>query len=282
MGINKSSILERNKINLNETQNKMIASGWGKEVLYNTVTEKIIYLSDGLKVMGYISYPINKTQKYPVIVWNRGGYQNKGVIDQFTARGMFGQIANWGYVVLASQYRGNAISEGMDEVGGKDVNDILNLIPIADEFEFADNGKCGIEGWSRGGMMSYLTLLKKPDFKCAVLIGAISDFKNYVVSRDNRKSIYEKILSEENFEKKLDERSAINFVDKLPNIPYLIMHGILDETIPFEQSVRISEMFTKMNYNSKMILFEGGDHYLKKHRKEVDEIRKKWFEKYLK
>ena len=282
MGINKSSIIERNKINLNETQNKIISSGWGQEVVVNTVTERIIYFSDGLKVMGYISYPINKTQKYPVVVWNRGGYQNSGVIDQFTAKGMFGQIASWGYVVFASQYRGNTFSDGKDEVGGEDVNDILNIISLADEFDFADKNKIGIEGWSRGGMMSYMTLLKNTDFKCAVLIGAISDIKNYVKSSDNRISIYKKMLGEEDFEKKLDERSVINFVDKLPNIPYLIMHGKSDETIPFEQSAKISEKFSEMNYNNKLILFEDGDHYLKKHRREVDKLRKKWFEKYLK
>ena len=282
MARNKSKILDRKEITLNESQNKMISSGWGEGVLHNTVTERIIYLSDGVKVMGYISYPIDNSKKYPVVVWNRGGYENKGVIDQFTARGMFGQIANWGYVVLASQYRGNAISDGTDEVGGNDVNDILNLISLADEFDFADKSNCGIEGWSRGGMMTYLTLLKNPEFKCAVLIGAISDFKNYVLSNDIKIAIYKNILGQNDFEKKLEERTILNFVEKLPNIPYLIMHGKSDETIPFEQSVKISEMFTQMNYKNKLILFEDGDHFLKKHRKEVDEIRKKWFEKYLK
>jgi hypothetical protein len=29
-------------------------------------------------------------------------------------------------------------------------------------------------------------------------------------------------------------------------------------------------------------MLEGGDHFLKSHRKEVDEMRKAWFEKYLK
>ena len=65
MGTNKSSILERNEIVLNETQNKLIASGWGQEVLVNTITEKITYLSDDLKVKGYISYPTDKSKKYP-------------------------------------------------------------------------------------------------------------------------------------------------------------------------------------------------------------------------
>ena len=188
----KSEIIEREEIVLNDQQNKMIVSGWGKEVFDNTTVEKIDYLSDNLKVHGYIAYPNDQSKKYPCVIWNRGGYENNGVIDQFSARGMFGLIASWGYVVFASQYRGNSRSEGKDEIGGRDVNDILNIIPLADEFDFADKTKWGIEGWSRGGMMTYLTLLKNPNFRCAVLVGAISDLKSYVETSANRKSIYKK------------------------------------------------------------------------------------------
>ena len=277
----KSEIIEREEIVLNDQQNKMIVSGWGKEVFDNTTVEKIDYLSDGLKVHGYIAYPNDQSKKYPCIIWNRGGYENNGVIDQFTARGMFGQIASWGYVVFASQYRGNSRSEGKDEIGGNDVNDIVNMMTLADEFEFADKSKWGIEGWSRGGMMTYLTLLKNPNFRCAVLVGAISDLKNYIETSDKRISIYKNILGEKDFEKKLDERTILNSVDKLPHIPYLIMHGKNDETIPVEQSIRIAEKFKKLKYNYRLELFEGGDHYLKKHRKEVDSLRRDWFKKYL-
>ena len=281
MNKTKSMILDKSEITLNEAQNKMIVSGWGKDVLDTTTVEKIDYLSDNLKVHGYIAYPNDQSKKYPCVIWNRGGYENSGVIDQFSARGMFGLIASWGYVVFASQYRGNAKSEGKDEIGGSDVNDILNMMLLADEFDFADTTKWGIEGWSRGGMMTYLTLLKNPDFKCVVLVGAISDLKNYVLSSENRTSIYKKLISEKDFEKMLEERTIINFVDELPNIPYLIMHGKSDETIPVEQSIKIAEKFKELKYNYHLELFEGGDHYLKKHRKEVDALRKDWFKKYL-
>ena len=237
----------------------------------------------GLKVKGYIAYKKeNEGKKFPCIIWNRGGYENKGAIDKFTASGMFGQIASWGYVVFASQYRGNAGGEGKEELGGSDVNDILNLIPLADELEFADREKWGIEGWSRGGMMTYLTLLKNPNFLCAVLVGAISNFKDYVMTSDNRNSIYEKMLGKENFEKKLEERTIINFVDKLPKIPYLLMHGKSDETVPLEQTIELAKKFDELKIEYQLKLFEEGDHYLKKHRKEVDEMRKMWFDKYLK
>jgi len=281
--MNNEKILHREIIELNNSQNKMLISGWGKDVFENTIVEKIIYLSDGLKIKGYLAYPKdNENKKFPCIIWNRGGYENKGAIDKFSARGMYGLIASWGYVVFASQYRGNAGSEGKEELGGSDVNDILNLIPLADEIPFADKDKWGMEGWSRGGMMTYLTLMRNSNFKCAVLVGAISNLKDYVLTSDNRNSIYKKIIGEDNFEKKLEKRTIINFVEKLPRIPYLLMHGKSDETIPVEQTIEIAKKFDELNFNYEIKLFEEGDHYLKKHRKEVDELRRRWFDKYLK
>jgi dipeptidyl aminopeptidase/acylaminoacyl peptidase len=282
MDTKKSTILSRTKIELNESQNKMIASGWGQEVLDNTITEKINYLSDGLKVKGYISYPLDKSKKYPCIIWNRGGIGNKGAIDSFTARGIFGQLARWGYVVLATQYRGNDGGEGMDEFAGNDVYDVLNLIPLADEIENADTNKWGIEGWSRGAMMTYLTLLKNPNFRCAVLVGGISDFKNYVETNQGRIIAYKNIIGEKDFKKILEERTILNLVNKLPNIPYLIIHGKSDETVPVEQSILIAEKLKELNYDYKLVLFEQGDHYLKKYRKEVDTLKRDWYGKYMK
>ena len=175
MSKEKPTILEREEIILTQSQNKMIASGWGQDVLENTVTEKIIYSSDGLRVRGYISYPSDKSKKYPCVIWNRGGIGNKGAIDSFTARGIYGQLASWGYVVFATQYRGNDGGEGQDEFGGDDVNDVLNLIPLADEIDNADATKWGIEGWSRGGMMTYLALTRTNLFKCAIVNGLSSE-----------------------------------------------------------------------------------------------------------
>jgi len=150
-------IIHREKINLNDSQRKMVISGWGEDTFSGSVVEKITYLSDGLKINGYLAYPADKG-KYPCIIWNRGGIGESGVIDVFNARGIYGQIASWGYCVFASHYRGNYGSEGSDEFGGNDVNDVINIIPAAEEVESANTGIWGIEGWSRGGMMTYLSL----------------------------------------------------------------------------------------------------------------------------
>lgn len=281
--MNNIKFIDREKIALNEAQTKMLISGWGKEVYETTVVERIIYLSDNLKVKGYLAYPRdNSGKKFPCITWNRGGYENRGAIDSFTARGMFGQIASWGYVVFASQYRGNAGGEGKEELGGSDVNDILNLIPLAGELEFADKEKWGMEGWSRGGMMTFLTLKQNKSFLCAVLVGAISDFKMNANKNRNIKKYYSELIGKDNLEEEINKRSAINFVEQLPKIPYLVLHGLADEDVSPLQSIELSKKFYELNIPHRLVLFEDGDHYLKRHRKEVDALRKMWYEKYFK
>ncbi|MGE5437642.1 MAG: alpha/beta hydrolase family protein [Syntrophothermus sp.] len=276
-------IIDKKEIQLSSSQSKMLISGWGEEAFENSVVEKITYVSDGLKVKGYVAYPKNlSSEKLPCIMWNRGGYHNKGAIDHFTAKGIYGQLASWGYFVFASQYRGNDEGEGHDTIGGDDVNDIINLKLVAKEFSNADTNIWGMEGWSRGGMMSLLTLLRDKEFKCCILSGAITDFYSYGKLNDTMFSDYKDFLRGYNLDDELKKRTIIDKVDKLPDIAYLILHGKKDESVSVEQSMKFSEELKKRNIFHKLILYDEGDHYLKGYRKEVESEKKEWFEKYLK
>jgi dipeptidyl aminopeptidase/acylaminoacyl peptidase len=277
-----SNILVREEIKLTKWQDKMVISGWGTEAFESSVVEKITYFSDGLKVKGYLAYPKeNSGRKFPCIIWNRGGYKENGAIDSFNARGMFGNMAAWGYVIFASQYRGNDGGEGEEELGGAEVNDVLNLIPLADEIPFADNKIWGIEGWSRGGMMTFLTLLKNPDFRCAVLSGAVSDLKSYAEKNEDTFRKFRERFGEETFEAKLTNRSAIYFTEKLPVIPYLLLHGGADETVSPLQTIELAKKFLALNIPYRLKIYEGGGHFIKNHKPDVDQERKSWYSKYL-
>ncbi len=286
MNNSESLILERKRIVLKELQLKMLTSGWGEDSINGTVVESITYSSDGLKVKGYIAYPSDTSKKYPCVIWNRGGIGEKGVIDSFTARGLFGQIASWGYVVFASQYRGNAGGEGKDEFGGDDLNDVLNLIPLSDELEFADTEKWGIEGWSRGGMMTYLTLTKTKLFKCAIVTGGIANLRCNSDESKFMRRLYEVTLgtySEEEFNSKCESRSIIKFAEKLSKkTSLLIFHGTEDNRVLPHDSLDLSYQLLKHKIPYRLVMLEGGDHFMRKHRKEVDEMRRNWYAKYLK
>lgn len=281
-----SKIIERKIIDLTDHQNKMIESGWGKNVLEKTVVEKITYISDGLKVKGYIAYPTDGSEKYPCVIWCRGGIGNSGAIDKFTARGVFGQIASWGYCVFASQYRGNDGSEGRDDFGGDDVNDVLNLIPLADEIPQANKDIWGIEGWSRGGMMTYLTLTKTNIFKAAIVIGGIANLRCSSEESKFMRRLYEQTLGkydEAEFKNNCETRSIVSFPEKLSKDTSLLMiHGNADERVLPHYSLDLANKLVDLKFPYRLVMLEGGDHFLKSHRKEVDEMRRNWFEKFLK
>lgn len=260
----------------------MVVSGWGKEAFENSIVERMTYISDGLHIKGYLAYPKDANESCPCIIWNRGGSLNNGATDSFTARGIFGQMASWGYVVFASQYRGNAGSQGKEQLGGKDVNDILNLIPLAEEIPNADKNLWAMEGWSRGGMMTYLALLRNSKFRCAVLSGAISNLKKYAEGNQEKISFYKNIIDGNNFEEEIDKRTIINQVEKLPEIPYLLLHGANDNIVSPVQTIDMAKKMHKLGFTYRLVILEGGDHFLKNHRKEVDRLRKLWFDKYLK
>jgi len=77
------------------------------------------------------------------------------------------------------------------------------------------------------------------------------------------------------------KRSAINFVNELPKIPHLLIHGAEDETVSPIQSIELANKFNEYDIPHKLVLPQNGDHFLRKNRKEVDELRREWYEKYL-
>ena len=274
-----SSIISSVKISLSAQQEQLISKGWGKEIISDTITSKIVYSSDDLEVNGYLAHPVDTSKKYPLVIWNRGGYTKEGNIDEFLARGIFGEIASWGFVVLASMYRKG------EQFGGEDVNDILNLFPVAEQIEFCDTEKIGMEGWSRGGMMAYLTLTKTDRIKCCTIISGLADLeRNEKVVPDLTKILNSSLKAEtpDMFIKMRDERSAVKFFEKInKKTKFLIIHGTADERISYLDSTDMNERLKKSGHEVELKLIDGGDHYLNKQKKEVSQIRKSFLQKNL-
>jgi len=277
-------LLTKTELNLDDSQLNIIKKGWGNEIIDNTEVFKITYESDGLEVKGYLAHPkdalTDSSKKYPLIIWNRGGNLKNGFIDEFLARGMYGEIASWGYVVLASCYRMN------EEFGGSDINDVMELLPIADELEYCDSSKIGMEGWSRGGMMTFKALTLTDRVKCAVIISGLADLIRTEKLQNNLSEAYERQFGHPNphvFEDRKMERSPVNFADKIDkNVSVLLIHGKADTHVSAQDSVDMYDLLKQNNIKAELRLIPGGDHFLTKQKKEVAALRKEWFNKFLK
>ncbi|MBK6506141.1 MAG: prolyl oligopeptidase family serine peptidase [Ignavibacteria bacterium] len=273
-------IISRSPIALTEQHKKLIRSGWGDKTADEVIVEKMLYDSDGEEVEGYLAYPKVIDDKLPLIIWNRGGNLKEGAIDEFLASGMYGEIASWGYVVLASQYRKN------EEFGGSDVNDILNLIPLAEDLPFCNSALIGMEGWSRGGMMAYRVLTLTDRIKCAVIVSGLANLQRWKKDRSKLSHIYPHIfdvMNEPETVVQLKARSAVMFADRISSkTAMLLIHGTEDTIVPHSDSVEMKELLSGLDRIVELQLIKDGDHYLRKFRKEVSVLRRNWFDKFLK
>ena len=247
--------------------------------------EQITYMSDGLKVKGYLATP-KFGKKHPCVIYNRGGNKEFGKLNEYKAVFILAKIASWGYVVSASQYRGNDGGEGKEEFGGSDVHDVLNLIPLFDNIKNTNSSRMAIYGWSRGGMMTYLTLTKSNRFKAAIVGGGLSDLWAMMRTRqDTIETVFAENIPDYamNTKAALDSRSAIRLVDKMTKAtPILMLHGTADWRVVPEMALDLSKAFIKAKIPHRLVMFEGGDHGLSEFKEEVNELVKMWLDKYLK
>lgn len=273
---------DKKNVVLEEKERKLLENGWGSYVANGILTQKFFYKSGNEDVRGYLSYPKEFSRKLPIVIWNRGGNDKSGLLDDFLASGILGEIASWGYIVFASQYRKN------DEFGGEDVYDILNLINEAKNHDYSDESLIGMEGWSRGGMMSYLTLARTNEIKCCIVVAGLSNLFRNVKVFPKLAEVYKRHFGgdiETGFDEKIKERSAVYWIDRInKNTNILFIHGTADDKISDEDSKEMYEKLSLTNKETKyeLRLVEGGGHYLKKERKDIAVIRKKWFAENLK
>ena len=244
---------------------------------------KIKYMSDGLKVVGFIWKPTKTAgKKLPVVIVNRGG--NPG-LALLTPQSFFYPYVTNGFVVIGSQYRGADGGEGKDEFGGADVNDVMNLIPLAGSLDYVDMNNVFMHGVSRGGMESFLAIKKGIPINAVVVTGALTDL---VAAAKERPSVAERVWARlipgyaEKKDDLLRERSAVYFADKI-NVPVLILQGAADwRSDPGSQGMGLANKLHSFGKTYELHIFSGDDHPISINRLERETKILQWFKKYMK
>lgn len=253
------------------------------EAVDYAATQRIIYESDGLKVTGVTSFPI-KTEagKHPILIYNRGGTREYGILTVLSAMRSMIPFAKAGYLIYASNYRGNDGGEGIEEFGGADVNDIFNLLKIAKTNPAWDGRNIFMLGHSRGGLMTYMAVRNNKEINAAVSIAGVADIIQSAKERaDMKEKIYQKLIPGTGNERKQAyiNRSALCWADEIYT-PLLLMHGTSDDAVDISHSLKLAEKLKEAGKTYEIIIYEGGNHALLRQWSNVLEKSLNWFERY--
>jgi dipeptidyl aminopeptidase/acylaminoacyl peptidase len=230
----------------------------------------IRYESDGLAILGWMVAPKHAPgAKLPVVIFNRGGNGSFGALkfaDLFTH--VF-PLADQGFVVLASQYRGVSEAEpekfGVDEFGGADVNDVRKLIALAGQIPGADADNIFLLGFSRGVMEGYLAARNRNEIRAMAMVNGVVDLQSDLEFRPEMEQVYRERMPgyAEHKAQLLRERSALAWAEELPKAaPILLMHGSEDERVAPGNGQKMKERLDALQRPNRLIMFEGADHFL--------------------
>lgn len=231
----------------------------------DVIVERITYMHDGLKITGITAVPNNAAaNSCDLVIYNRGGSGNYGILTVHTVLRQFVPLVRAGYVVTGSNYRGNDGSDGRDEFGGHDVDDVIALHNMMQQHPAVNDKPCFLIGASRGGMMTYLLIKHKLPVRAAVTIAAVSNQLNWESFRpEMHENVYKRFIPdfEKNEKEALRKRSAICWPEAL-NVPLLLLHGTSDSAVQHSQSEALAAVLKALNYPHELVLYEGGNHAL--------------------
>lgn len=239
------------------------------------VMERIAYPSDGLTVYAYVYRPRQPAGRLPVVIFNRGSWTWPAFAAELAV--MARRLAERGYLVVAPMYRGSGGAAGRDEMGGADLGDLMNLLPVVRAMPIADPGRLYLYGESRGGMMVYQALRDGFPARAAAVVGAFTDLETMLATPQGAQAgaaIWPDLAQRR--AEIVRRRSAVLWAERI-RVPILILHGAEDPQVSPENSRRIAERLRAARRPFELRIVEGGRHTLSERGAERDAWVADWF-----
>jgi dipeptidyl aminopeptidase/acylaminoacyl peptidase len=250
--------------------------------------ERITYLSDGLRVVGYLWRPaaVRDGDRLPLLVFHRGGALEDSKLRPNTQFG-FDRFVRAGYVVIGTQYRGNDGGEGREEFGGADVRDVLAVMRVGQALPYVDPQRVFALGYSRGGMMALLAARAGAPYLAIATVGAPTDLRGAHAGGGGTAAIGSLATARRLIPgldadpgAALSARSAAAWAGEL-RAPVLILHGGADpivsaaaHALPFAARLRDA------GKTHDLVVYDGDTHGLQLRGRERDERILEWFRRF--
>ena len=234
-----------------ELQRKMVEYGVGYKAFGTFTTSK------GTELNYYTIKPanFNENKRYPVLIYVYGGPGNQQVTNSYGYSDYYWYhlLAKKGYVVFCFDGRGTGgrgaafKKQTYRNLGRMECEDAIEAARWLGQQSWVDKDRIGIWGWSFGGYLSTLSILKGDDvFKAAIAVAPVMNWRYY----DNIYTERFLALPQDN-PKGYDDNSPLNFAERLKG-NYLLIHGTGDDNVHFQNS---AEMVDKLERAGKQFEF---------------------------
>ncbi|MEL6362142.1 MAG: alpha/beta fold hydrolase [Pseudomonadota bacterium] len=230
---------------------------------------------DGLPISAIVTLPAGKSfgDKLPLVVLPHGG---PAAYDNLSFDWMANGIASRGYMVLQPNFRGSTgfgeeFTRAGDQEWGKSMqHDVTDGVQKLIKTGWADPDRICIMGHSYGGYAALAGGAYTPDlYKCIVAGAPVSDLvkmSNWEKSETGRNSevvkYWAKVMGDvKEVKDYLVEASPAKQAENF-TAPVLLIHGVDDTVVPFEQSRIMESALKKANKSVRVVKLKNEDHWL--------------------
>jgi len=243
---------------------------------------RIQYRSDDLSIRGFMVAP-RDAGPHPVIIFNHGGTMQWGRIVLADLL-EFVRLAERGYIVFASAYRGEGGSDGEPSLDGGATRDVLSLIELIDHVPAADADRIGVWGASRGGSLTYDLLSRTDRIDAAIIQAGPTDLVHAPRRAEFDEHVYPYTIADYESDKDgiLAALSPIEWPERLsPRTQILLLHGTADERVQPEDTIRMALALQGLGRPYRLKVYDGGSHSLMENWNDVRAEMDSWFDRHL-
>ena len=218
--------------------------------------------ADGTTLYGALYRPDGDGPK-PLLVAVYGGPHAQTVLDAWglTVDLRAQYLAQQGFLVLKLDNRGMT-GRGLEfeahlhrQMGTIEVDDQAAAVDQLVSEGLADAERVGIYGWSYGGYMTAMSMLRRPDmFKVGVSGAPVSDWDGYDTGYTERY-----MGTPQNNAEGYREGSLLTHVEKLQG-RLLLIHGGVDENVHFRHTARLITALTSADRDYDLLMFPEERH----------------------
>jgi dipeptidyl aminopeptidase/acylaminoacyl peptidase len=211
--------------------------------------EKITYLSGKLKINARVWFPAG-SGVMPAVLYNHGGISglSSGTLKRCR------ELAQAGFVVFASSYRGEDGSDGRIEVSKGEVDDVLAGMDWLRTQARVDAKRLSMMGTSHGALVGLLAAARTNELRALVFAYGVSDiYKWYRYLVDSKQLANDQLTKDTYGNGPSDRpqsfaiRNGLSYVSQLSSsMPTLILQGEKDSTVPPMQAQLLFDGLQKL------------------------------------